>query len=253
MTTRCSGVSSGRRSTSGRPMLPPRIDRVGRIGRKERGRQRRGRGLALRARNPDAGTWAHSEDQVRLADQGRRAQGIGSVRVHDCPQGRPQARLGRGEIGVDAWRSREQISFGPCGRRIDLRAKAQSNGSTTKRFDRPSKLAGRPAVVDRDASPGIGEEAGKSDAAPSQSQDRDRSTIQGALANAGRRQPIEVDDPPRHCYLGGMEATKSVTPNIAASAPTIQKRIVIFSSSQPPSSKWWCSGAIRKTRLPRSL
>ena len=32
--------------------------------------------------------------------------------------------------------------------------------------------------------------------------------------------------------------------------PTIQNRSVIFSSSQPPSSKWWCSGAIRNTRLP---
>jgi len=36
----------------------------------------------------------------------------------------------------------------------------------------------------------------------------------------------------------GIEATKSVTPSMPARAPTIQKRMVIFSSSQPPSSKW---------------
>ena len=30
----------------------------------------------------------------------------------------------------------------------------------------------------------------------------------------------------------------------------IQNRTTIVISSQPASSKWWCSGAIRKTRLP---
>ena len=38
-------------------------------------------------------------------------------------------------------------------------------------------------------------------------------------------------------YLG-IEATNRVTPSMPASAPTIQKRIVTFSSFHPPSSKW---------------
>ena len=87
--------------------------------------------------------------------------------------GRPQAWLGRGEVGIDTWRCRDQVGFGPCGRRIDLRTKAQTNRSTAERIDRSRQLAGWLAIVDRDASPGIGKEAGQSDATPSQSQDRD--------------------------------------------------------------------------------
>jgi len=30
----------------------------------------------------------------------------------------------------------------------------------------------------------------------------------------------------------------------------IQKRTTMFTSLQPACSKWWCSGDIRKTRLP---
>jgi hypothetical protein len=33
----------------------------------------------------------------------------------------------------------------------------------------------------------------------------------------------------------------------------IQKRITMVGSAQPFFSKWWCSGAMRKTRLPVSL
>src|SRR6266850_636109 len=38
-----------------------------------------------------------------------------------------------------------------------------------------------------------------------------------------------------------------------AIAPMSQKRMVTFSSAQPMSSKWLCSGDMRKMRLPRSL
>ena len=47
-------------------------------------------------------------------------------------------------------------------------------------------------------------------------------------------------------------ARKTLKPSSAASALTIQKRTVIFSSAQPISSKWCCSGAQRKMRRPRS-
>ena len=49
-----------------------------------------------------------------------------------------------------------------------------------------------------------------------------------------------------------MLARKTLKPSSAASALTIQKRTVIFSSAQPISSKWCCSGAQRKMRRPRS-
>ena len=53
--------------------------------------------------------------------------------------------------------------------------------------------------------------------------------------------------PPAGC------ARKKATPTRAESAPTIQKRSVIFSSGQPTSSKWWWSGAIRNSRRPCHL
>ena len=40
--------------------------------------------------------------------------------------------------------------------------------------------------------------------------------------------------------------------NSAKTRATIQKRMMIFDSAQPFSSKWWCSGAIRKMRFPRN-
>jgi hypothetical protein len=46
------------------------------------------------------------------------------------------------------------------------------NRPTAERIDRLNQLTRRPAVVDRDASPGIGEESGKGDAASGQPQDR---------------------------------------------------------------------------------
>src|SRR5438046_8507524 len=48
-------------------------------------------------------------------------------------------------------------------------------------------------------------------------------------------------------------ANARIAATIPASAPMSQKRMVVFSSGQPMSSKWLCSGDMRKMRLPRSL
>ena len=57
----------------------------------------------------------------------------------------------------------------------------------------------------------------------------------------------------RTCRLWKIHAgacNASATPTIAPAIPISQKRVTICGSDQPPSSKWLCSGAIRKTRLP---
>ncbi len=57
---------------------------------------------------------------------------------------------------------------------------------------------GRPSVVDGDPGAGIGEEPGQGDAASGQPQHRHRPAAEGAFADAGRRQAIEIDDTPPH-------------------------------------------------------
>ena len=52
----------------------------------------------------------------------------------------------------------------------------------------------------------------------------------------------------RKIHAGACNA--SATPRIAPAIPISQNRVTICGSDQPPSSKWLCSGAIRKTRLP---
>ena len=48
-------------------------------------------------------------------------------------------------------------------------------------------------------------------------------------------------------------ASASRAPSTAKRMARIQKRMMTRDSAQPASSKWWCSGAIRKTRLPVEL
>jgi hypothetical protein len=77
-------------------------DRVGRIGRQQSRDQRRRRRLSLGSGHPDRRAGAHPQDEVRLADERRGARGIRPMRLDHSLQGRPQARLGRGKVGVDA-------------------------------------------------------------------------------------------------------------------------------------------------------
>ncbi len=254
MTTRCSGESSGSRSTSGIPMFPPRTDRVVGIRGEDRGDQRRRRRLALRPRHPDRRRRAEAQEQVRLRDQGRRGRVAAPVSGDERLERSPQPRFGRRVVGVDRGRRRDKGGAGP--RRLGGHVRAGENPGRPplERRDGVGKLGDRSAVVDRDVGAGVGEEAGQRDPAPGQPEDRHRPAAEVSRANAVERQRVEVDRPfGRHrgahssCRI---EARNSVTPSSPDRIPMIQKRSVIFSSSQPASSKWWWIGVNRNSRFP---
>ena len=57
----------------------------------------------------------------------------------------------------------------------------------------------------------------------------------------------------RKSDLGFYRSLSVASPASASTVAMIQKRITTVGSAQPFCSKWWCNGAIRKTRLPVSL
>src|SRR5690606_30824157 len=62
--------------------------------------------------------------------------------------------------------------------------------------------------------------------------------------------------PPGECRSrnhGDYLSLSVASPMSASTTAMIQKRTMIVGSFQPFCSKWWCSGAIRKMRLPVSL
>src|SRR5437868_2143402 len=56
----------------------------------------------------------------------------------------------------------------------------------------------------------------------------------------------------RHQVAWGHRSLSVLSPMNAASTPMIQKRTTTCASSQPLTSKWWCSGARLKTRCSRA-
>ena len=131
--------------------------------------------------------------------------------------------------------------MGPGACRVDVGPEFKLDRPPVESVDGRSEVVHRSAVVDRDPGSVVGEESRHRDSAAGQTEHRDRPPFERAVAGGCRGQAIEVDDASCHGfgYTFGIEATKSVTPSRPASAPTIQNRIVTFSSSQPPSSKWW--------------
>src|SRR5206468_12328486 len=74
-----------------------------------------------------------------------------------------------------------------------------------------------------------------------------------ALEERRPEEPLALD--PRrgdHAHPVGV-ANARIAATIPASAPMSQKRMVTFTSGHPMSSKWLCSGDMRKMRFPRSL
>ena len=69
---------------------------------------------------------------------------------------------------------------------------------------------------------------------------------QGHLQQARSLNPLPVGQ-----YLP-QRIFSVVKANRAKTNAAIQKRAMILDSFQPISSKWWCSGAILKMRLPRN-
>ena len=120
------------------------------------------------------------------------------------------------------------------GRRVDLvDAERQAHRAGAEGRDRLAELGRGSPVVGGDDGTGIGEEPGGGDAGSGQSEHDDPT-------------PAEVLRGPDRRRGGGhhwttwswsMLTRKIVKPSSPASAATIQKRSVIFSSAQPMSSK----------------
>ena len=222
------------------PDVAAEHDRVGRIGRQQGRDQRRRRGLALGAGHPDGRRRAETQEQVSLGDESRDRPIATGPGVDQRAEGGAQARLGGREVGRDRWRRGDEIGGRPGRCRVDVRTEREGHGPPAECRDRLGQGRSRPAVVDRHASSGVRQEACQCEPAPGQAEDRDRPVAQGARPDRVEVEAVEVDRSARHrhhCNLS-RDARKSVTPSSAARIPTIQKRIVIFSSSQPPSSKW---------------
>ncbi len=128
-------------------------------------------------------------------------------------------------------------------------ARSRDRSATQLRQPIRQRGGGLP-VVDRHDGARIDEEPGQPDPGAGQPEDRDGDARQRAGADGIGRQRVEVDRVRHRQTSRCRVARKSVTPSRPASAATIQKRSVIFVSGQPPSSKWWCSGLIRKIRFP---
>jgi hypothetical protein len=216
--------------------------RVRRIRREQRRCQRGRRRLALRACDADRRRIDEAQDQGGLADERRRSRVAGGAARDECVEGGAQARLGRRVVGVDAGRGRHEVGAGPRRLRVDLGAEEEADRPAVEGSHAAGELGRRPAVVDRDVGVRIEEEAGQRDPRPREAEHRHVPSAQQAAPDGVHRESVGIDRRHRrrraHCSAW-MEARKRVTPSSPASAPTIQNRSVIFSSSQPPSSKWW--------------
>ena len=223
------------------PDVPAEDDRMVRIGRQQRGSQRRGRRLALGPGHPDGRGRAEPQEEVGLRDEGRDRRVAAGAGIDQRPERRAQARLGGRVVGRDRGRGGDQVGLRPGRRRIDRRPEGERHGPPTEGRDRIAQLVRRTAVVDRHSRAGIGQEAGQCQPAASQAEDRHGTVAECPGADRVERQAVEIDRRGRRHRRHrsrSTEARKSVTPSSAARMPTIQNRIVIFSSSQPPSSKW---------------
>ena len=230
---------------------------MGRVGGEDRGGQRRGRGLALRAGHPDRRGLAQAQEEVGLGHEGRRAGITAGTRRDEGDQGLAQARLRRRVVRVDRRRRRDERGVRPGAGRVHLRPERQGHVPAVECRDRIGELRGRSPVVHGDARSSVGQEASQGDAAAGQAQHGHRGRAQQAVPDRRHREGVRFDRAGRHRHAarhvsrsGWSVARNSVTPSRAARIPTIQKRMVIFSSSQPPSSKWWWIGLIRNSRLP---
>ncbi len=238
-TTRWSGVSSGSRSTSGLPMLPPRI--AGWASSVARSAWVRADVVVLPFVPviPIVGA-GHSRRKRSTSDSDRRRRLVAAgPSVDDGSQRRPQPRFCRRVVGVDGRRAGDQRGAGERhrpARRPDPAAVARPD-RPAPRWPAPARRRAR--VVDRHRRPGVVQESRQRDAGSGKAQDRDRTVAEQAGAQGARDQLRRVDRPlgrhDTHCSRS-MEARNSVTPISPAMIPMIQNRSVIFSSSQPISS-----------------
>ncbi len=188
---------------------------------------------------PDGRRRAQPEEQVRLADQGRDARVPVGPRGDQPLERRAQPRLRGRVVGGDRGRGGHERRVCPRGGRVHVRSEPEDHVPAFQRRDPPLQLRGRPAVIHGDPRPGVGQEPRQGNAAAGKPEHGHRASVQGTGPHAVERQRVEVD---RHGVQPSqtsawIEARNRVTPSRPARMPTIQNRSVIFSSSQPPSSK----------------
>ncbi len=223
------------------PDVAAEDDRMGGIGREDGRDQRRGRRLALRSGDPDRRRRAEAQEQVRLGHE-RRRRGIAAL----APQAEVAERVahelvGGRELLVHRRRRDDESRSCPRRRAIHPGADPVLDLAVPELGERFLELAVAAHVVDPDMGPRVVEEPGGRNSGPGKPEDRHGPPAQDACPDVRHRQSIEIERPlGRHrrahasCLI---EARKRVTPRSPARIPTIQKRSVIFSSSQPASSK----------------
>jgi hypothetical protein len=206
--------------------------------REQRVGERGGRRLALRARDPDGRGRAQPEEQVHLRDE-RRGGGVARRASRDeVGEDRAEARLRGRVVGVDRRRGGHQGRAGDRRRGIDVGTQEETDLAALQAADGAPKVVLGPRVVHGHDRAGVDEEAGQGDPRAGEAEDAHRAVAEDVGGERARDERRRVDD-----GIGGhdahsrlIDARKSVTPISPAMMPTIQKRSVIFSSSQPCSS-----------------
>ena len=208
-----------------------------------RRQQRGGRRLALRAGHPGQARAGEAQEEVDLADH------LGAARLGGAER-LAQPWVGRREAGRHRGAGHQQVGVLDQRRGLGLvDAEGQAHRARAEGRDGIGQLGGGSPVVGRDHRAGIGQEAAGGHAGAGEPE-HDRAAAAQVVGGPDRR---GGGGHHRSAYspCTWYVYRKRLTPSSPASAATIQKRSVIFSSAQPMSSKWWWSGVMRKTRRPR--
>ena len=210
----------------------------------DRAEQRGRRRLALRAGNRQDPCTGSAEGRARPRSAAR----------HRVPPPRAGPRAATGRWSGSAARSTAMVTSRSAAA-TSARAsasetpRASANRPARERGQRVGQLARGSPVVGGHRRAGIGQVAGRGDAGAGQAEHHSAPPDGGRPGTGcGGWRSSSVHLQPVHA---GQEDARS---RAGRRAPTtIQKRMVIFSSAQPMSSKWCWSGAMRKIRRPRSL
>ena len=207
-------------------MLPPRTTGCDRVGGQERGRQRRGRRLALGAGDADGRAPTHRRRNRSGSET--RAGAVESPAARAATSAWSAARRRGSVVGKSGLIDGEVVtSAAPAhvAGRVDVRSQGRSSTEPAlEARDRVAELGLGAAVVDRHPGPGVDQEPGQGDPAPREPEDGHRAA--GAAAPArmpsivspsgsmvGRRQaspsslqPIQRRQEERHAEQGRQDA-----------------------------------------------
>ena len=195
MTTRWRAVSSGSRSTSGVPLLPPST--TGWAGSPARIAAIRAEVVVLPFVPVTPTVGAGQSRRNRSASE--TSTGTSRCRWPARPraaEGPPQARLGCREVGRDRRRCHHEGRIGPGAPPGRRPAHHEAYRPALEGGDRGAELVRRAPVVDRHDGPGIRQEPRGRDAASGQPQDRYRPAGRPPSQDVGHRQRVRVEHSP---------------------------------------------------------